>query len=259
MAGSVQFYGKDEVLQAFENRRVQLWSIWQGSQYMFKGEGANELDTHLDTLQHSDATYTLKVYEDIKDLAKLKSNTPNDGSFNFKLSIPFNRMNGIPGSNPGGYYPGYWGDKKLEDRLQKLEALILKKSEEPEEKQTLQEAVISGLGNLLSNPNELASLLLAAKELFRPAAPAVQSAPVMPANPYQAAPRPASLGAVSTSQGQGGKEYSETEIQRMQDAIDKLCDLDERLPDHLEKLAAIGEKNPAQFKFLLSTLDTMQL
>lgn len=89
-ARSVQFRNPGDVLTAFESRNVADFSIWQGKQFMFKyeggdiGEGSTTLQDLLNVLGQSAAIYTLRVYEDLNG-AKIKSNTPDDGSFNFRL------------------------------------------------------------------------------------------------------------------------------------------------------------------------------
>jgi hypothetical protein len=91
-SSSVQFKGLDSVMQAFENRGLQHWSIWQGKQFLFPHVGesmetaAAALQDTLELLaESSNAIYTLKVYEEVPG-GKIKSNTPDDGSFNFKLN-----------------------------------------------------------------------------------------------------------------------------------------------------------------------------
>jgi len=89
---AVQFWGKDSVLKAYEHRNCPSWSIWQGRQFLFKNEcadiseGREALAEVLEMIsEQSSAIYTLKVYEEIGKSEKIKSTTPDDGSFNFKL------------------------------------------------------------------------------------------------------------------------------------------------------------------------------
>ena len=86
MAGSIQFRGINNVLEAFQNRDVEAWSIYQGSQFLFKGMGVGDFETVLKSLlKGNNVIYTVKVYEEITDLKQIKSKTPDDGSFNFRL------------------------------------------------------------------------------------------------------------------------------------------------------------------------------
>lgn len=88
MAISIQFIGVENVLNAFNSRGAEFWSLWQGKQFLFKGVGADDLQTVLDSLINSGtvAIYTLKVYDDVNDLSELKSKTECDGSFNFRIN-----------------------------------------------------------------------------------------------------------------------------------------------------------------------------
>lgn len=88
MAISIQFIGVENVLNAFNSRGAEFWSLWQGKQFLFKGVGADDLQTVLDSLVNSGtvAIYTLKVYDDVNDLSELKSKTECDGSFNFRIN-----------------------------------------------------------------------------------------------------------------------------------------------------------------------------
>ena len=87
--GSIQFFGKDAVLNAMENRGCASWGIFSGRQFLFKYEGtdmnesATLLDKILDSISQSEAVYTIKFFEGEK--IKVKENSPCDGSFNFKL------------------------------------------------------------------------------------------------------------------------------------------------------------------------------
>ena len=87
--GSVQFFGKDAVLNAMENRGCASWALFSGRQFLFKSvdgtdlnESATLLDKILESISHSEAVYTIKFFE---DKIKIKENSPCDGSFNFKL------------------------------------------------------------------------------------------------------------------------------------------------------------------------------
>lgn len=127
---SVQFRSPQNVLDAYVNRQVAAWSIWHGKQFMFKyegesvDEGAAHLAELLQVLQQSQGIYTLRVYEDLD--GKIKSNTPDDGSFNFRFQ------------DAVGYMGGGQNNELLSElRAMKLEIEQLKSErdeEEPENK-----------------------------------------------------------------------------------------------------------------------------
>lgn len=92
-AKSVQFRSPEKVLGAYKNNQVPMWSIFQGKQGpMFKYQG-DDLEAGYDLLEQvltaiyqerSAAIYTFNVYEDLPK-GKIKSDTPVDGSFNFRF------------------------------------------------------------------------------------------------------------------------------------------------------------------------------
>src|SRR5574343_316699 len=85
---SIQFNNLESVLNAYTNRGVDAWAIFQGSQFMFKGIGLSDLEQILNSLSNggTNAVYKLKVFEEITDEKNIKNNTPDDGSFNFRLN-----------------------------------------------------------------------------------------------------------------------------------------------------------------------------
>lgn len=231
-SSSIQFRGKDAVLAAYENRKVAAWSVWQGRQFMFKNDGGNEeeamgqLENVLEALAgSSNAIYTLKVYEELPAGGKIKSTTPDDGSFNFRL----NDDNQII---TNGQYTHLQNNNDLAQRLATLEAKL---EEEPEESEPPNRLGL--IGEIISNPTlqPIVSQIIAA--VFSKAAAPGQ--PVAPGQPQ--------LAAVS------GINQEAT----LQEAIQELQKHDSRLAEHLAKLAKIAVDNPPSFTFLLQTLDSM--
>lgn len=88
---SVQFVGMDAALKAYQHRDIAPWALFINKQMLFKydggdiAEGQDQLSNVLQMCSGSKATYTLRVYEDIPG-GKIKSATPDDGSFNFRLT-----------------------------------------------------------------------------------------------------------------------------------------------------------------------------
>lgn len=223
---SIQFKGVDSVIEAYENREVAPWSIWQGKQFMFKyegnnvAEGAQQLTATLELLKESsNAIYTLKVYEDLKG-GKIKSNTADDGSFNFKL-------NGDEQTITQNQYASLKYNDKLSERLERIEqALLEREDEEPEPENKL-----GVIGEIISHPT---------------IAPIVQN---IVAAIFSKGQSPAQTPRVALS---GVNDESE-----LKEAVEALKKHDSKLTEHLQKLAALAEQSPESFKFLLTTLDNM--
>lgn len=230
-SSSIQFKGIDGVLNAYENREVAPWSLWQGKQFMFKyegkdiTEGAEHLRQTLELLgESSNAVYTLKVYEDFA--GKIKSNTPDDGSFNFKI-------NGEEQALTQAQYSTLRNSNAIAERLERIEARLNEREEEEEEEEPSRLGVI---GEIISHP-------------------AIQ---------------PLVQGLLSNVLGIGKASESAPQMQRaaiagvhddakIMEAVNDLKQHDTKLAEHLAKLAELAKTSPDSFKFLIATLDNMQL
>jgi len=237
---SVQFTSAADIIKAFDNTDCAAWSLWDNKRFTFKGIGSADLQSFLELLEESgggNCTYTLCYYETITEKKDINSKTPVDGSFTFRMdgntSAPrelskhgvslVSRMNGL--------------DEKFNLILEKLEGGT----------ETTEINNLGIVGDLLSHP-QLGPMLtgiisnIATKFLTTDPRPKVET--IYPA------PR---LGQVAGI----GNAVEQNPV--LENAIAKLCALDPRLPDHLEKLAAIGERDPATFQYILNTLDNLKL
>lgn len=133
---SVQFRNIDSVLMAYRDRDVPAWAMFQGKQFLFSYSGSDIIEGEeylrkiLEMISESAAIYTICIYEDLPT-GKIKSNTPHDGSFNFRLNEyePSQRMISGVSSN-------YALEKKVEDLSNKLD-MLLNEEEEPEQENNL--------------------------------------------------------------------------------------------------------------------------
>lgn len=217
MSHSVQFFGRDSVVEAFEYRNCPAWSLWQGRQFLLSKAAANvneaaaALDEFLQMIEGSETTavYTLKVYEETP--GRITDKTPCDGSFNFKLNrseqTTYGRTNFA-----------------LEQRLAGIEKMLTEREETEEPK-----GIIGQVLGYIEN-NEWAQQLLAGL------------IPHIMGNKQLAPP----------AQQLAGTDAA-TEMQ-LQQAIAVLKQKDPKLAEHLTKLAALPDP---QLQFLLQALDNM--
>ncbi len=252
VSSSIQFRGMNEVLDAYEARAVDAWSLWQGKQFMTKGIEGESLKTFIAALckAGSTAIYTLKVFEDVTDIKQIKSSTDHDGSFNFRL---FERDEESVG---GGSYrsPGSlsYRFEQLEERMNKFFEKV--EEEDPEEEEEKND-VLGTITGLLQDPDKLEKLINLGRSLL-------------------GSPQPSyTLGNVSRAGGdtgqQGGPSLSpsnitpekiadpEDRLNRLGVAIDTLEKQDPLLVEHMEKLAKISTDSPRQFLQLISMLDVI--
>ncbi len=238
MAGVFQIKGKENILQAFDNAGVEVWAIFVGRNLITKGAGAGMLESFLDlvTQNGSNGVYTLKLYEDIDEPKKVKEKTEASGSLNFILNADdfadgtgFKTISGI--------------DRRLYDEVQELKRELKAQREQSEQPaQTFEQAAIG----LLGDPQGLAAIIIAVKELFKPNTN--NNAPA----PYAI---PAAVGNVSNGNTMA-RELTDLEKESMANSIDTLIECDPKIAEHLAKLADIAEKKPAQFKLLLAMLES---
>lgn len=226
-SSSVQFKNKNAVLDAYTDRDVMAWSIWQGKQFMFKGWGLEELEPVIEALSSggTNAIYTLRVYEDLEDKRQIKSNAVDDGSFNFRLNDERQEItNGQ-----------YWRNDNREHILEKLERIEARLDEEPEVKTN---SSLGKIGDILEHPAILPVVPVLVEKVLT--ALLGGNPPAQPKLNYSA---PQSL---------AGIDSNEDELIRI--SIEKLKQYDPELPQHLAKLVEIAETNPSVFKALINSL-----
>lgn len=140
---TLQFNSLESVLDAYDNRQVESWAIHQGKQFMFKGQGHDELLTILNSISKggTNAIYTIKVFEDVDDVKKIKSNTPDDGSFNF-------RLNSDQMTLTTEQYTSVYSNRAIAEKLEALEKRLL----EDEEIENEKNKSLGKIGDILEHP-----------------------------------------------------------------------------------------------------------
>lgn len=235
---SVQFYGKDSVIEAAENGGFSCWAIFVGRQLLFKSTdrdanaSLNFLDKVLQTISHSEATYTLKFYEPEGVNFKIKENTPCDGSFNFKLVEEEERQarRVLYQGNSAAVLEEL---KALRNEVAEIKAVKeLEDDEDETEKPLSLNGIIAGL---LKEPEKITQLFEIGRTLFgrkqNPHIPAV------------------ALGNVPQTM------QTMTEQDKINAAIERLKANDAKLAEHLTKLSDIAENDKTSWKYLLNLLD----
>lgn len=225
---SVQFKGIDSVIEAYERRRVPAWSLWQGSQFMFKyegndiAEGAQELSAILEALGEStNAVYTLKVYEDHP--GKIKDKTPHDGSFNFKI-------NGGEQEVTNSQYGALRNQSAILEKLERLEQRLNEREDEEEERPNK----LGLIGEILNDPGTSSIVVPLIMKAF-------------------------GISGISTPQPtrMAISGINDDAAATLKEAMTILQNADPKLPEHLMKLARLSQQSPDSFNFLLKTLDGM--
>jgi hypothetical protein len=221
-SSSIQFREPLQIVEAFKNRGVDAWSITCGKQFMFKGIGEEDFSQIINTLAESDssATYTVQVYEDIDDVKKIKNNTPNDGSFNFKLNEDLRQRIGLV----KGYREGE--ERSPNNIFVKLESIEkqLAELQAQDEEDSEQNNSLGMIGELLAHPvvsQVIGKLITGA-------------------------------GAVGVvPQSESAMLYKNNES----NAYEALKEHDPKLNQHLEKLLLVAKSDPQTFQAIIKNFD----
>jgi hypothetical protein len=234
MGGSVQFIGKEQIMQLFENKKIDVWSIFQYKQLIHKGTGEDDLNGFLDMLQAggSNAVYTLKVYEGVTDPLMIKEKTDCDGSYNFKFE------NDRSGPGISAYTPR---NQEILNRLEAIEQRLIDDPREDNEPDTIGSVIV----DVIKDPAMALQWITILQGIFGKTNQAPPVAPLRSIEPVQA-------------QVIGNITDDETDkLNRLEKALDILEKNDPKIIMHLEKLAEISTKKPGVFKNLLFMLETM--
>jgi hypothetical protein len=241
----IQYYGVDAVLEAAKNFRCAAWAIFIRSSLFMKFED-NDLNTSLSFLEQAlislepggtDAIYTIKFFEPAEGGKILKINEKSvctAGGFTFKLTDPVQREQRMIGYANNPQIAAI--DKRME-RLEQMFEKLMTNEPEPEP-----ETVGTVLIDALKNPEQLMNLINAGKMLL--------------GFPIQEQPPIHAIGNINHAAAQTETpQYDEQLIVRLQTAVATLEKNDQKLVEHLEKLAAMSENDKGTFSFLLSMLD----
>lgn len=151
---SVQFKGVKQVCDAFDTMDCgEVWAIFEGRYLRFKGAGKQKLEQVLKKLKGTayNSTYTLKVYEELKDteVRKIKSNTEPDGSFNFLL------YSDIEGSEDYSPYDQKRNDLRSEITMLREELKAFKEEQnrlDMEEQEEPEQSRLGIIGEIMESP-----------------------------------------------------------------------------------------------------------
>jgi len=250
---TVQFYGKDAVMEAAENLKCPAWAIFSGTALFMKFElndaeaSAQSLEQALDMLSNSPtvAVYKIKFFEIPEGSQKIKINEKtvcDGGSFSFKTISASESVMPYMGRAVVNTQTNEKLDKitqMLEIQQQRIDDLENMTEIEPEK-----ETIGSVLIDSIKNPDKLMQLVNTIKMItgIGMSQPQHMSA----------------IGNIPAPQNNSAPGYSmedmEARAERLGIAIDKLEKADPLLVEHMEKLAKMSEENPNQFNMLIKML-----
>ena len=245
MSSSVQFYGIDAVATAYEQNNCPAWGLFAGRQLLckYKGtdikEGVELLDKFLQQIEHSNALYTLKVFEpDEKKGLIIKENTPCDGSFNFRL------VEKSEYEERAVQRSGYNSALLSEVQAMREEIKELREGDQDEDN-----SVMGRIGNLLLEDPAKIPMIIGAINSVINMFKTTNTATAIPETPqlvYANANRPVTIAGINDDAA-------------LALAIEKLKQHDPKITEHLQKLAKIAESDKAGFQSLLTVLDNINV
>jgi hypothetical protein len=241
---AVQFRGIKNVVKAYTNKKVAPWGLFQGTQFLEKyegddvEEGSTLLRDYLEALdQRSNDmnTYTLCLYEDPAS-GKINSSTKFDASFNFRLADTIEDH--VNSKMAGAYESRIAG---LEDRINELSA-----PETAEE--TPQEKMWNALGKILEHP-QVQQVIAQRVVGF------IDGLSGTLGNIFSPRPYPAAIGNTMTTNKTDTTAADENA--KLQQAVNILVTVDDKLGTHLLKLAEYAKADPAKYLNLISMLNLL--
>lgn len=253
-SAGIQFYGIDNVVQAYANNQCAPFALWSGKLQLLKydgngpdgykkptiEEGQQLLNEYLNAMyQGTTAIYTLRTYEDLKEGEKIKPSTEYDTAFNFKINVAQQQEGLIP-------YTGTRGNNMIVEELRSLKAEIAAIKSGEDDDDTEEPSIIGMVNDLVQEPAKLREVA----ESIAIIGDVVKGFLGMPIQN-----RVASIGHVNrVSDISSDTETQEQKLNRLQNALDELERHDPQIVDHLEQLATIAKRDPKKFKGLIGML-----
>lgn len=243
--------GAEPVIEWYNSvARSPYYSLWNGRQIVFswpeddETKGKDLLETNLRAFQDQGITdiFVLKIHPILDKSGYITDKSPVTASLNFRPTAQFN-----PAQIAGGelVFPRNAGMQALADQIKELKDELSNREEETPAV-SADHSVMGAIDRVLSIPgvSEAVQPLIMGltanlmKSLGMPA-PDQSQVHQAPAAPVQAA----AMGAIS-----------EDQEEKINQALDILEPMAPELGDDLLRLAALAQKDPAQFKMLLNML-----
>ncbi len=236
---SVQFYGIENAIDAYENCKIAAWGLFSGRQLLCKytggniNEGKQLLEEFCEKIEHSNATYTLKVFENEKGTdMRIKEKTECDSSFNFKL---LEEDKYLQRRDERGNYSSNGNNKLLVDTLTGINnrLIAIEEGDHEDEPDTIG-SIVTGY---LKEPEKLLPLLTLLSGL--------------------GVIRPVPAGAIGNVQKTTTTDMSDIITDKLAAALDQLQKADPKIVEHLEKLAELSKRDKFTFDIVVSKIEAL--
>lgn len=239
MAGT-QFIGKEPILAVYRDEFDEHpWVLWQGRKKRAAGQDAAELENWIDRFAPagSTATYTLNVYPEGMNPEEVNYNTDELASWDFKINA-YQTERGTAGGAIGRVQQLIEGE--IVKKMEKMEELLREEREERESVIDINKIIM----DYLENPHKLAAIGGFLKSILGGGQAVGASAP-------------AAIGSVPPTTPPGSGGISESDMQRLAAALDRLHAKYPNLVTALEKLADLADNDPLTWSVIKSKLDAL--
>jgi hypothetical protein len=260
MGKAVQLRGTPQILAAFDRIEIPTWALFYENKCLFKcvGESMSDskatLEGFLKQLERSNTTamYDLRFYEDLKDKKKIKAGLDPDYSYNVML---FDAEE-YPSPGTVTRREGYAQILQRMDEFEARQAIRAKEEEEAEEED--EPEAVSGVSSILGFFNRLLDNPEVQNKLGQVFSGWIDNL-VKPSNSLPMNNTPREIGAIGSAGSTQPAEQpmiTKEQADKIQAAITILAGVDPELGDHLEAIAQIAQKKPAQYRSLITMLKT---
>jgi hypothetical protein len=237
---AVQFRGVENSVEALRNIHVACWSLWTNKNMIEKYEGEDEVES-VSLFEGickklragaSTAIYTLRTYDELPPGGHIKSSTEPDRSFNFCV-YDYGEGPQTAGRNEM--------EARLNQRLDSIESKLAAQDDNEEGEEKIGSVVMDWVNKFMEMPEIRQRIAVAMGSLLDKFLPMSNNSH----NMAQVQSNPASI---------GGVPDEEQQLQLINNAIQRLYQIDKKLGNNLIKVAEMAEKNPGKYNMLIGML-----
>ena len=259
MAKPTQFRGTPAMMKAFCNVKIAAWAVFYDKQLLhkFAGTSFQESEQELSQLlkgmegSNTSATYTLCLYEGVKERKQIKPSTEPDFSYNFTLFDNDEYLSPGTVSRREGYALILDKLSTLETKVELQAAKDLEEQDDgKEEIGSVQTTALGAINKILDNPKVQQHI----GDKFCDFIDNIFSTSKNPAMEGQTKQLAASMGDVQTNEPI--TQITQEQADKINNSVQILAGLDPNLGDNLERIANLAQKNPKKYRSLITMLNT---
>lgn len=239
MSTTVQLEGIESVVSAYQTRNIPAFAILQGRNLNFYydgddvNEGCEQLESWLNAISKSKATYTIKFLRAADIRETVRANTPDVGALNFRLNLdPIGAMGSVGNSS--------YLERRINDLEKRNDELIQAINDREFEVETETEQPVNNIIGTIKQLTEIPGFNEIVAGIIGIVTRGLQPAVQVPA---------ATIGNVPLNNNNTMPDNTEITQTEMERAVSAFIHIRGAVPaalELLEKLAMKAQDNPAQ-------------